>query len=99
MMKPPVIVFDDSMSAVDLETDAKIRKALREVRGSATIIIISHRINTLLDADKVLVLENGEIAELGSPAELMEKGGIFSRIHEMQSEAVSDLLIREEGEI
>jgi ATP-binding cassette subfamily B protein len=99
MMRPPVMVFDDSMSAVDLETDAKIRASLREVRGSATIIIISHRINTLLGADKILVLENGEIAELGTPEELMEKGGIFRRTYEMQSEAASDLLIREEDGI
>ena len=99
MMRPPVMVFDDSMSAVDLETDAKIRASLREVRRSATIIIISHRINTLLGADKILVLENGEIAELGTPEELMEKGGIFRRTYEMQSEAASDLLIREEDGI
>lgn len=96
MQKPPIMVFDDSMSAVDLETDAKIRHSLRQERGSATIIIISHRINTLMDSDKILVLENGEAAELGTHNELMKRDGIYRRTFEMQSEAASDLFLPEE---
>lgn len=99
MQKPPIMVFDDSMSAIDLETDAKIRQSLRGERGNATIIIISHRINTLMDADKILVLENGEAAQLGTHDELMESEGVYRRTFEMQSEAASDLIFGEEGEI
>ena len=82
--KTPVIVFDDSLSAVDTETDEKIRAALdRDLHGSTTIII-SHRITTLLDCDEVLVLDKGRVSELGSPAELLSRGGIFRRIYDMQ---------------
>jgi len=99
MQKAPIMVFDDSMSAVDLETDARIRDALRRESGEATVVLISHRINTLMRADTILVLENGEIKELGTHRELMEKGGVYRRIFDMQSEAASDLLIREEGDL
>ena len=82
--RTPVIVFDDSLSAVDTETDEKIRAALgRDLRG-ATTIIISHRITTLLDCDSVLVLDRGAVSELGSPAELLARDGIFRRIYDMQ---------------
>ena len=66
----PIMIFDDSLSAVDTETDAKIRSELEKRFGSATIILISHRITTLSRADQVLVLDHGRIRQLGSPAEL-----------------------------
>lgn len=82
--RTPILIFDDSLSAVDTETDEKIRHALeRDLRG-VTRIIISHRITTLMDCDRVLVLENGSIAELDSPAALYERGGIYRRIYDMQ---------------
>ena len=64
----PILIFDDSLSAVDTETDAKIRAALEKRFGSATIILISHRITTLSKADKVLVLDHGSVAQFGTPA-------------------------------
>ena len=81
----PIMVLDDSLSAVDTETDAKVRKALEERFGSATIILISHRITTLSKADKVIVLDNGRIAEEGTPDELRTAGGIYNRIYDIQS--------------
>ena len=81
----PIMILDDSLSAVDTETDAKVRKALEERFGSATIILISHRITTLSKADKVIVLDNGRITEEGTPDELRHSGGIYSRIYEIQS--------------
>ena len=81
----PIMVLDDSLSAVDTETDAKVRKALEERFGSATIILISHRITTLSKADKVIVLDNGKIAEEGTPDELRTAGGIYNRIYDIQS--------------
>ena len=82
--KTPVLVFDDSLSAVDTETDEKIRAALdRDLKG-ATTVIISHRINTLLGCDNVLVLEKGRVSQLGTPAELLEQHGVFRRIYDLQ---------------
>jgi ATP-binding cassette, subfamily B, bacterial len=98
MQRAPIMVFDDSMSAVDLETDAKIRDALSNVAGGATVILISHRINTLMHADSILVLEDGRLAELGTHSELMALGGIYRHIFDMQSEAAEDVLIKEAGE-
>ena len=82
--KTPVIVFDDSLSAVDTETDEKIRSALDRDLGGATTIIISHRITTLLDCDNILVLEKGRVSQLGSPKELLAQPGIFRKIYDMQ---------------
>ena len=81
----PIMIFDDSLSAVDTETDAKIRSALQERFGTATIILISHRITTLSKADRIIVLENGRITEQGTPDELKSNGGIYQRIYEIQS--------------
>ncbi|MBQ2059507.1 MAG: ATP-binding cassette domain-containing protein, partial [Firmicutes bacterium] len=80
----PIMVFDDSLSAVDTETDAKIRAALESRFGTATIIIISHRITTLSKADQVIVLDGGRVAECGTHDELSRAGGIYQKIHDIQ---------------
>nr|MCR4804415.1 ABC transporter ATP-binding protein/permease [Clostridia bacterium] len=80
----PIMVFDDSLSAVDAVTDAKIRAALQERFGTATIILISHRITTLSKADQVVVLDHGRITERGTPEELQRSGGIYQKIYEIQ---------------
>lgn len=90
MLKAPIMVFDDSMSAVDLETDANIRAQLRSGTGSATVILISHRINTLMAADNILVLEDGRAAQIGTHAQLIKREGAYKRIYDMQSEAAAD---------
>ena len=82
--KTPIMVFDDSLSAVDSETDAKIRQALKKNLGDSTVILISHRVTTLMQAENILVLDKGRIAELGSHEELMKKNGIYRRIYDMQ---------------
>ena len=81
----PIMIFDDSLSAVDTETDARIRKALEKRFGSATIILISHRITTLSKADQVLVLEHGQVAQLGTPEELSRQPGTYREILQIQS--------------
>ncbi len=83
----PILVFDDSLSAVDLMTDARIRASLREDTGSATVLLISHRINTLMDADRILVLDNGRVAQLGTHEELLAQDGIYRRTYDLQSAA------------
>jgi len=85
MMNAPVMVFDDSMSNLDMETDAKIRESLRKDTKGATVILISHRISTLMNADVIMVLEEGQVAEIGSHTELVEKNGIYRRIYDLQS--------------
>jgi ATP-binding cassette subfamily B protein len=89
----PVMIFDDSLSAVDTETDSRIRAALRKRVKDAAVIIISHRISSLMQADKILVLKNGTVEDLGSHNELMERGGTYRRIFDLQasgSEAEND---------
>jgi len=83
--KSPIMVFDDSLSAVDAETDAKIRHGLQENTAYATVILIAHRITTLMQADHIIVLDHGRIVEQGSHQELMEKGGIYRRIFDLQA--------------
>ena len=83
--RTPIMIFDDSLSAVDTETDAKIRAALEKRFGSATIILISHRITTLSKADRVLVLDHGRAAQFGTPAELSAQPGLYRQIEEIQS--------------
>lgn len=82
--KAPIMVFDDSLSAVDSETDARIRQALRKNLDGSTVILISHRVTTLMQAECIMVLDKGRIAEMGSHDELMKKNGIYSRIYDMQ---------------
>ena len=80
----PIMIFDDSLSAVDTETDARIRKELEKRFGSATIILISHRITTLSKADQVLVLDHGRVAQLGTPEELASRPGLYQQIKKIQ---------------
>ena len=81
----PILIFDDSLSAVDTETDLQIRKVLQERSKETTTFIISHRINTLSMADLILVLEDGEIAQMGSHEELIRQEGMYRRIWEIQN--------------
>ena len=83
--KAPIMIFDDSLSAVDTETDAKIRRALEKKFGTATIILISHRITTLNKADMVLVLDHGRISQLGTPEELKNQPGLYQEINKIQA--------------
>ncbi len=81
----PILIFDDSLSAVDTETDAAIRKALRERKKEVTTFIISHRINTLSEADVILVMEDGRITQAGKHDELVLEPGLYRRIWEIQN--------------
>lgn len=84
LQKAPIMVFDDSLSAVDSETDHKIRQALKECMKDTTVILISHRITTLMGASQILVLNQGKTEEMGTHQELIEKNGIYRQIYEIQ---------------
>ncbi len=80
----PVMVFDDSLSAVDSQTDSMIRKALKEHMKDAAVILISHRITMLMGADQIMVLNHGKIEEMGSHQELIQRDGIYRQIYDIQ---------------
>ena len=80
-----ILIFDDSLSAVDTETDAKIRKSLNRRKKKITTFIISHRISTLMEADRILVLEDGHIVQQGTHDQLVELDGLYSRIWKIQA--------------
>lgn len=84
LSRAPVMVFDDSLSAVDAKTDYQIRLALKKERGDSTLILISHRITTLMGADQIMVLNHGKIEELGTHEALIEREGIYQKIYEIQ---------------
>ena len=82
--KAPILIFDDSLSAVDAETDAEIRANLKQYMGKATVILISHRITTLMAADQILVLENGTVTQHGTHTELVHEPGLYRTICKIQ---------------
>ena len=88
--KPPIMIFDDSLSAVDAETDMKIRHAIRENTGSSTVILIAHRITTLMNADHIIVLDKGRIREQGTHEELLALNGLYRKIYDLQTAGIDD---------
>lgn len=84
LQKAPVLIFDDSLSAVDAETDSLIRKALSVHMKGSTVILISHRITTLMAADEIMVLKQGRAEEMGTHSELIAKNGIYRKIYDIQ---------------
>lgn len=81
----PIVIFDDSLSAVDTETDISIRKALNHRKNKSTTIIVSHRISTVSEADTILVLDKGEIIQMGNHKNLIKTEGLYKRIYEIQN--------------
>ena len=86
-----ILIFDDSLSAVVTETDAQIRAALRHEQKDVTTLIISHRVTTLSQADLILVLENGQITQQGTHAELCSQPGLYQRINSIQNALEEEL--------
>jgi ATP-binding cassette subfamily B protein len=90
ILNSPVLVFDDSLSAVDTETDTAIRKALSQRDTSTTTFIISHRITTLSEADFIVVLDEGQVAQIGTHQELISQEGLYNRIWSIQNALEED---------
>ena len=89
LRRPKVLILDDSTSAVDTATDAKIRGALKTALPGTTKLIISQRITSVMDADMILVLDDGHVVGQGTHAQLMESCGIYREVYESQQEGVS----------
>ncbi|GHV11461.1 ABC transporter permease [Clostridia bacterium] len=81
LKKTPILILDEATSSVDMETELQIQQAIENLTGERTIIVIAHRLSTIMAADQILVLSEGTIAERGSYAELMERGGTFARMN------------------
>ncbi len=78
--KPEIYIFDDSLSALDFETDARLRSALKNEIGDSSIIIVAQRLNTIMDADRIIVLDDGRIAGIGTHRELIKNCGVYQQI-------------------
>ena len=82
--KPDIYVFDDSFSALDFKTDATLRKALKQETQDATVLIVAQRVSTVMDADQIIVLEEGKIAGIGTHDELYETNDVYQEIVKSQ---------------
>ena len=86
LKNPPVMVFDEATSALDTKTEKQIQKSLDKLAESRTTLIIAHRLSTIINADRIVVLHNGEIAEIGTHKELMALGGIYKCLYELDEQ-------------
>ncbi|RMH71104.1 MAG: ABC transporter ATP-binding protein [Gemmatimonadetes bacterium] len=91
LQNAPILIFDDSLSAVDTETEAKIQRALAQRAGRATTIIIAHRLTTVKHADLILVLEDGRVTQIGNHDQLMRQDGLYRRIWNIQHALEQDI--------
>ncbi|KAJ2318226.1 Multidrug resistance-associated protein 1, partial [Coemansia sp. RSA 2681] len=80
MRKSKVLVLDEATAEVDLETDGKMQELIRNEFSDCTVLTIAHRLDTIMNSDRIIVMEKGEIAEIGPPQELIASGGMFAEL-------------------
>ena len=83
----PIVLLDEATASLDVENETKVQGAISRLLAGKTVLVIAHRMRTVAGADHIVVLENGHVAEQGTPAELMERGGLYRRMVELQSES------------
>ena len=81
---PKIILLDEATSSVDSESEMMIQKAISEILKNRTSIVVAHRLSTIKEVDKIIVIDSGEIKEMGNHKELLEKNGFYKKLYEMQ---------------
>ena len=84
LKNPPLLLLDEATSALDAESEALVQRGLEAAMVDRTTLIIAHRLSTVKRADRIIVMENGRIAETGTPDELMRSGGLYARLASLQ---------------
>jgi len=84
LKEAPILILDEATSALDTESEQMVQNALNNLMANRTTFVIAHRLSTILHADKIVVLENGEIVQSGRHAELLARGGVYKKLYDMQ---------------
>ena len=87
LRKSPILILDEATSAVDNETEAEIQAAIESLAGTRTVIVIAHRLSTVMRADKIIVLEKGRIVEEGRHEELLAQNGLYAKLCSVQAKS------------
>ena len=85
LLRPKILILDDTLSSVDAETEAAIQRELEAVFSGRTVVVVSHRVSSVRNADQIVVLEAGRIVERGSHDELVARGGLYARLAQEQA--------------
>ena len=89
---PPILILDEATAALDSESENLIHDALRRLMHGRTTFIIAHRLSTVMNADRIVVIEHGEICEIGRHADLLTRGGVYSQLYEEQFRPVRKVM-------
>ncbi|MCK4719617.1 ATP-binding cassette domain-containing protein, partial [bacterium] len=94
---PPILVLDEATSSVDPHTERMVQEALDKLLAGRTAVIVAHRLSTIINSDRILVIHLGEVVESGNHTELMNRNGIYAKLHKLQFQEVTTAPIRAKG--